>query len=215
MDGNLLRFRKDVRYCWVDCETFNLALSFQQNRFWQIACLEVVGEEIVDTLDIRVNWPDAPHLKIGAGAAMVTRYNQQEHDKVAINADLVFPKVWAMLKRADYVCYHNGLNFDLYLLKGWAEMMGEDWKWIVPKSIDTKALAQGIKMGIKYNPQKDDFLEYQYRLSAQKVKGIKTNLAQCAKDYGIASDPEKYHEALYDLEINKMVFDKMKYQIEL
>src|SRR5437762_1434076 len=118
MDGHLLRFRKDVTYALIDLESFNLCLHFKQNRPWQAGVLFVQGEEILASHDIRIKteWPDAPYLKIGEGAARITRFNQVEHDKLAIDHTEAFDAFWPILQQADYVMMHNGLRFDLYLL---------------------------------------------------------------------------------------------------
>lgn len=217
MDGFLLRYNKNVTYALFDAETFNLCLSFHQNRVWQAGVLKVKGEKVLESHDIRIStyWPDAPHLKVGEGAAIVTRFNQIQHDKVAIDQKEAFYKFWPLLKEVDYIIMHNGLKFDLYLLRDYARYMGEDWKFLVPKIIDTKSLAQGLKMNILYNPQKDNFLEYQYRMANIVAHGVKTRLSLLAKEYGIEVDENRLHEALYDLTINLKVWDKMKYQVEI
>ena len=216
MDGDLLRYNKTIKYTFLDCETFNLNLSFHFNRPWQIAVINAKGDKIVDKKDVRINWKKfAPHLAIGAEAARITHFNQAIHDQLAQEPDVAFNQFWNDLKKTDYIIMHNGLRFDIYLLKGYAEFMGVPWKFIVNKVIDTKAIAQGIKMGIPYTPKQGDFVDYQYRMSNTFVKGIKTSLVTLAKEYGIEVDEAKLHDALYDLEINKQVWDKMKFQIEL
>lgn len=216
MDGDLLRYNKNKTYSFLDCETFNLNLSFHFNRPWQIAIINVKGDKIVEAKDIRIDWKKfAPKLSIGFEAARITRFNQAIHDELAKQPEEAFNQFWEDLHKTDHIIMHNGLRFDLYLLKGYAEFMGVPWKFIVNKIIDTKAIAQGIKMGIPYSSKQGDFIDYQYRMSNTFVRGIKTSLITLAKEYGIEVDENKLHDALYDLEINKKVWDKMKYQIEL
>lgn len=216
MDGDLLRYNKNVKYAFLDCETFNLNLSFHFNRPWQIAIINVKGDKIVNSKDVRINWKKfAPNLSIGAEAARITHFNQAIHDKLAVEPKEAFEQFWQDLHDTDHIIMHNGLRFDLYLLRGYAEFMGVPWKFLVNKIIDTKSMAQGIKMGIPYSPKQGNFIDYQYRMSNTFVKGIKTSLITLAKEYGIEVDESKLHDALYDLEINKKVWDKMKYQIEL
>jgi DNA polymerase III epsilon subunit-like protein len=215
MDGNLLRFRKGVKYAFIDCETYNLCLNFRQNRPWQIGVLEVVDETIVSAHDIWVLWPDAPHLKVGKEAAFITRYSEEEHLKKGILPEEAFYKFWPILEEADYIIWHNGLKFDIYLLKGFAERMGADWKWLATKCLDTKALAQGIKMNIPYNSEKEPFFEYQYKMANSFARGIKTRLEILGKEYGIDHDYDKLHDAIVDLELNLKVWNKIKYQVEI
>jgi DNA polymerase III epsilon subunit-like protein len=216
MDGHLLRYRQDVTYALIDLETFNLCLNFKQNRHWQVGVLMVKGEEIQEAHDIRIEypWPDAPYLKIGKQAAEITRFNESEHSRLAIPHDEAFKKFWPLLQRADYIMMHNGLRFDLYLLKGHAEMMGVDWKWMMPKIIDTKAVAQGIKT-TPYNPLTEPYFEYQYKMANSSVRGVKTSLSSLAPEYGIEYDKNLAHDAIYDLKVNLAVWNKLKYQIEI
>ena len=215
MDGFLLRYRNDVKYAFVDLETFNLNLSFKYNRCWQVGVLSVIGEKIIDARDIRIKWPDAPHLSIGKEAAVITKFNPIEHAKYAIMPDEAFQRFWSILEEADYIIMHNGLRFDLYLLKDYANMMDVPWKWMMPKIIDTNSVAKGIKMNIPYKPKDGSFLEYQYRMANVIVKGVKTNLALLGKEYGIVHDYEHLHDATNDLSLNLKVWNKIKFQLEL
>lgn len=216
MDGDLLRYNKKIKYAFVDCETFNLNLNFAFNRPWQIAVINVLGDKITSQKDVRLDWSkSAPHLKIGPDAARVTKYNQEVQNELQVQPEVGLPLFWQDLIDADYIVMHNGLRFDIYLLKGYAEFMGIPWKFIVNKTIDTKSIAQGVKLGIPYSPKQGNFLEYQYRMSNSFVRGIKTSLVTLAKEFQLDFDEEKLHDALYDLGVNKMVWDKLKYQIEL
>jgi len=215
MDEQLLRFRKDATYCLIDLETFNLALNFQQNRPRQVGVLEVKGEEIINSLDINVNWPEDPHLKIGEGAKRHTKYDPITHNKTAIYHQDALDKFWPILCRSDYILGHNVLGFDLYLLRGWAEMAKREWKWMVPKIIDTDALSRGYKLDIKYDPKKDDLTEYQYRMGNTIVRGCKTNLTAMGKEFGIAHDYDSLHNAVSDIELNLKVWNVLKYKVEI
>jgi DNA polymerase III epsilon subunit-like protein len=214
MDENWLRFNKKAKIAFIDVETFNLALNFQFNRPWQIAVLKVEGEMVLEEVDVMIEWDDCK-FKIGAGAAAVTRFNQERFDSLAISPDEAFQKFWHILQWADHIIMHNGLRFDIYLLKGFAEYMGEDWSFIMPKIIDTKAVAQGIKLNRPYNPAQDNWMEYQYRMANDFTKGIKTSLTVLGKENGIEHDYANLHNALVDLHLNLKVWNKLKFQLEL
>ncbi len=217
MDGHLLRFRKDIKYALIDLETFNLCLHFKQNRPWQVGVLEVTGEEITAAHDIRVDlvWPDAPYLKIGKGAAEVTRFNEDFHQSLAIPQREAFDKFWPILQKADRIIMHNGLRFDLYLLKGYAELYGIDWKWMMPKIIDTKSVAQGIKTNTVFDARKEPYFEWQYKMANAFTKGVKTSLGTLGKEFAIAHDYDRLHDAIVDLELNLKVWNELKKQIEI
>ncbi len=94
MEEHWLRFNKQAKIAFIDVETFNLALNFQFNRPWQIAVLKVMGDNVIirpdgepDVIDVMIKWDDCK-FKIGAGAALVTRFNQHVFDSKAISPDL-------------------------------------------------------------------------------------------------------------------------------
>lgn len=216
MDEHLLRFDKNKTYTYLDFETFNLGLTFLVNRPWQVGIIQVKGEKITNTMDILVDWYKlAPHLKIGIQAAMITRYSQEKMDRYGIQPDEAFEKFWPSLEECDHLVMHNGLRFDLYLIKHYAEMYGKPWKHLMPKIIDTMSVVKGIKLNIPYNPKKDNFLEYQYKMSDIRVRGLKSKLSVVAKENGIEVDENRLHDAIYDLTVNKLVWDALKHQVEI
>jgi DNA polymerase III epsilon subunit-like protein len=216
MDGHLLRFDKTSRFAYLDFETYNLCLNFSKNRPWQTGIIEVVGGQIVDSHDIIVNWlNDCPDLYIEPHVAIQNHYSEERVRRDGIEQRHAFEAIWPVLKKVDYIVWHNGIKFDIYMLKAWAEENGVDWRIVLPKMIDTKALAQGIKMGIHYNPKQDNFLEYQYRMANIVARGVKTKLSVLAKEFQIPFEEEKLHDAIYDLTVNKAVFEKLIQQIEI
>jgi DNA polymerase III epsilon subunit-like protein len=217
MDGFLLRFREDIKYCVLDVETFNLALNWNQNRIWQCGIVMAQGEKIISEHDIRIKskWDDAPYLAIGAEAARATRFNEEIHNQTAIDYREAFEKIYPLVKDCDYILGQNILRFDLYLLRGFFEFMGAEWKFMVPKILDTKSIAQGIKTNNIYNPRKENYFEYQYKMSNSFKRGIKTSLKALCADYGFEYDENLAHDAMYDVYRTFDVWNKMKHQIEL
>lgn len=214
MEENWLRFNKQAKIAIIDTETFNLGLNFQTNRPWQIGALKVIGDTAVEEVNRFIKWEDCK-FKIGEGAAKVTKFDQRAFDLKAESPDDAFPHFWPLLKWADRIIMHNGLRFDMYMLKGYAEFMGEDWSFILPKVIDTKAVAQGIKLGRPYQPSQDNWTEYQYRMAADHTRGIKTNLTTLGKEFAIPFDYETLHDGVNDCRLNLLVWNKLKYQLEL
>ena len=145
----------------------------------------------------------------------IFEFNENYFNANCIGPDEAFQKFWPILQWADHIIMHNGLRFDIHLLKGYAEYMGEDWSFILNKTIDTKSVAQGIKMNCPYKPNDDIWLEYQYRMANTFVRGIKTNLTSLGKEYNIEHDYENLHNAIVDLRLNLKVWNRLKFQIEL
>ena len=92
--------------------------------------------------------------------------------------------------------------------------MGDDYSHLTAKMIDTNCIAKGVQTDKKYD-KKDDFLEYQYKSIAKRVKGVKTNLTAMGKYYNIKHDYDKLHNALVDLELNLKIWNKLKWEIDL
>ena len=216
MDEFLLRYNKKVKYIILDTETFSLNLSFKFNRPWQIATLKVLGDKIVEKKDIHIDWSKvAPNLKIGSQAALITHYNESKEKSISIQPEEAFNLFWNDLIECQHLIMHNGLNFDIYLLRGYAEYMGVPWKFLVDKMIDTNAIAKGIKLGIPYTPEQGNFIEYQYRMSRVVKKGLKSSIKTLCTEFGFEYDENAAHDGLYDVYKNKEIWDKLKFSIEI
>ena len=212
MSKELIRFRKDVKLTFLDFETLNLCLNFCHNLPWQAALLRVKGEEILDSANIYIKWDT--DLKVSDAAAAMNHYNQRTIDSIGISSEKAFEKIYSWIEESEYVVGHNTLGFDLHLLINFYKMYGKSTKHLSQKFIDTNTICKGIKLGIPYSP-KENFLEYQYRMYSIRQKGLKTKMALMATEYGIEFDESLMHSADYDLKINKKLWDKIKYQIEL
>jgi DNA polymerase III epsilon subunit-like protein len=212
MDEHLLRFDEDKTLVFIDLETFNLCLSFVHNLPWQVAMIKIKGKKKIAEKNFFIKWDT--DLKIGSEAARITNYNPKVIKEKGLSPEEIFPTMQSWLDEADHILGHNIIGFDIFLIKDYYQYMGKDWKHLLPKLIDTNALAKGIKNGIFYDG-KESLVEYQYRMNHKRTKGIKTNLDALSKDFDIFVDKTKRHDALYDLDLNVKVWDKLKWQIEI
>jgi len=110
---------------------------------------------------------------------------------------------------------HNILGFDVYIHNTHRKLLNlpSDYSYI-GRSIDTVCLAKAIKKDIKRNKNSDS-LSWLYKLLNHREKGLKTNLQQCCRDYDIDFDPKKLHDAMYDINKNMEVFQKMLWEVEV
>tara|TARA_R100000008_G_C3574615_1_gene164385 strand:- start:154 stop:792 length:639 start_codon:yes stop_codon:yes gene_type:complete len=212
MDEHLLRFDEEKTLVFIDLETFNLCLSFEHNLPWQVAMIKIEGKKKVSEKNFFIKWDTK--LKIGSEAARITNYNPKVVKDKGLKPDEVFPTIEDWLDNADYILGHNIIGFDMFLIKDFYKYMGKDWSHLMDKMIDTNCLAKGIKNGIFYDG-KESLCEYQYRMYHKRVKGVKTNLDALSKDFDIKYDKTKRHDALYDLDLNVKVWDKLKWQVEI
>ena len=213
MREHLLRFDKSKTYVLIDCETFNLCLSSSFNLPWQIAMIKAVDGKKTAEKDFHIKWDT--DLKIGEAAARITKYSERTMEKKGIPPEQAFPTIKDWLDKADWIIAHNMLHFDLYLLRDYYRLNNCDYKSIMPKILDTNALARGLKMGMPYNEDEGTLLEYQYRMANTRKKGVRTNLMALAKGYKLDHDYDSLHNAVVDLELNLKVWNKLKWEIEI
>ena len=212
MDEHLLRFRKDKKLVFIDCETYNLCLNFCHNVTWQVSMLETDGTKKTDERDYYIKWDT--DFKISDDAKRITRYDDNFVQENGKTIEQTVPTIQKWLDKADYVVGHNILGFDIYLIKELYKLHGKDYRPLVPKVIDTNCIARGIKMEIPYRAG-EDFTEYQYRIYNTRRKGIRSNLTALGKEFGIDHDYANLHNALVDLDLNLKVWNKLKYSLEL
>lgn len=213
MDNHLLRYNKDKVICFMDFETANLNLSFSHNLVWQSSFLKVKGNEIIDEMDLFIKWDNG--IKVSDEAARITHYDQYKIDRIGIKPESAFNQFYPWLEETDLIIGHNILNFDTFLLKEFCLLFNRPYKPFLPKFIDTVCIARGLKSGMPYNPNSCSFIEWQYKMSSFYVKGQKNSLSALAKEYNIPLDESRLHDGLYDLKINKQVWDKLKFEIEI
>lgn len=212
MDEHLLRFDKDKVFVFIDCETENLCLNSSHNLPWQIAMIKSKGDKIEDTKDYHVCWDR--EINVGKEAARITRFDPVKHRKLSLHAKEIFPTIKDWLETADYIVGHNILGFDIYLIKDLYEYMGDDWRPLMDKIIDTNCIARGIKMSLRFD-QDESFLAWQYKMVHTRKKGVRTSMGGLGKEFKIDHDYENLHDALVDLELNLKIWNKMKWQIEI
>lgn len=212
MDEHLLRYNEDKTLVFIDCETLNLCLNSCHNLPWQVSMLKVQGDNSVAEKDYYIKWDT--HLKISEGAARITRYSQSTVDKKGVKPEEAFPTVKDWLDNCDYILGHNTIGFDIYLIKDYYRAMGEDYKHLVDKFIDTNCIARGIKMGMKYTAG-TDFLAYQYKVYHRRQKGIRTNMTSLGKEFDIEHDYDNLHNAIVDLKLNLKIWNKLKWQVDI
>ncbi|MEK6879545.1 MAG: hypothetical protein AABY22_08060 [Nanoarchaeota archaeon] len=207
-----LRDNPSQIYICFDCETESLSL-FGKNRPWSISWLLYQNGKILEQHNRFILWED---LNMSKGAAQVTRFNYEEYRKKAEDANKVLDDFEVYLHDSKYVIiFHNGTNFDQYIIKNWHEDLGRknDYSYL-ERAIDTNSLARAIKKGVKKIERKDWKL-MNFRFGNYREKGLKTNLTALGKEFNIMVDYDSLHDSGADIILNIKVFDQLKYQIEI
>ena len=210
MHESLLRFNKKQRYVVFDTETEGLNLV--TSRPWQVAWLLVEGDKIIDKRDFFIHWPN---LNVSEGAARVTGFSYNDYAKKSMPPNVVWEKFAHDLYNEDnLVVGQNLLGFDVYMVNAWRKLMGMDSDYsYVRRIIDTKSLATAIAKEIPV--EKENFINWQYRLLNHKERGLRTSQATLLKKYNIDHDPKRLHDALYDIEMNFKIFKKQLFDLEI
>lgn len=213
MDENLLRFNKQATFCFIDFETENLCLNLRQNLPWQVAMLNVVGDVTIAKYMRYIQWWRPPN--VGVEAARITRFTPELVTEKGWPYQDVIKDVVEWTQAAEFIIGHNVLGFDIHFLIGIYELVNADPSKLAEKVIDTHALAKGLKLGNPFDKKRHQLLEYQYQQINTRVKGVKTNTVALGTEYGIDHEYENLHDALVDLELNKKIWDKLKFQIDI
>lgn len=208
---NSLKYKKDQKYiCWdVETEHLNLLTS---NRPWQLGMLVCQGTEILESHNIYIKWSD---LNVSAGAAIVTGYDQFVVQREGKDPREVLEWFDSYLYDETYrIIFFNGLNFDYAIHNIWRRELGfeTDYSYI-DRCIDVHALVKAIKLNFTFSP--NNFLFDQYKLLNYHQRGLKTNLAQSCKDFGVKVDEGRFHSASYDIVQTFLVFWETLKKLEI
>ncbi len=187
-----------------DVETENLNLHYK-NRPWEIAAKICNYGKIVKEHQALIKWDD---FSISVGARRATQFDDARYEAFAKSKELVWNQFKMYFDNKDmYICGHNILGFDLFVINNWLREMGKPelkFKDIMHRVIDTNCLAKminnnDVEFNFKDLPQK--MMQY----ASFYEKGRKTNLTFLSKHYKIPVDENKTHQAGYDTELNFMV----------
>lgn len=191
----------------TEAESLNLRLA----RPWQIA---MVGANLEYSDRIAIH-----DLSVSKGAAIVTRFNKEQHDRLAISPEKIIDKIEKILTNPENTLTgHNILGYDIYIIRNFFDYMGRkfDIEEFASRCYDTLALSRAYKFECT-PPAKSGplFLAWQYKMLSKYKRGIKTGLAQMAKEFDIEVDESKTHDAIYDTNLNKKVYAKLAYEFGL
>lgn len=212
MDQHLLRFKPNQKYLIWDLETQCLNLTLN-NVPWEIGYLLVEGEKVLEQHHYRIWWDN---FTISKGAAQVTRFDYADYKRTSKDSKLVLDDFEKHLYNPEIISVgHNLHNFDIYIHNQWRKKLGleTDYSYL-NRCIDTNSIAKLIRLDIK-EVKKENWMETMFRMSNFYQKGMKTNLTAMGKHYNIPYDYESLHSGINDVILNKLVWDKMKLEINI
>lgn len=213
MKEELLRFNKNQKYIIFDYETCNLNLISTKNKPWQLAFMLFQGDKILDQGDYILDWKN---LQVSKEAARITGFTKSMYNKRKSCPEKALKHFEKYLYDEKIIPLgHNILGFDVYIHNIHRKLLNKsaDYSYI-NRSIDTVCLARSIKKDIK-KKNNSERIAWMYKLLNFREKGLKVNLQQCCRDYDINFDPSKLHDAMYDIQKNMDVFQKMLWEVEV
>ena len=208
----LLRDNYSQKYLFWDLETCSLNL-LHNNFPWSIAYIVYQNGNILEKHNHYIKWKNLPISQV---AAKKTRFNKEEYERKAEDPADVLNKFEKYLNDKSMISgYHNGTNFDSYVLKIWREALSRknDFSYM-DTAIDTNCIAKAIKKGVKkITPEERKMM--MFRFGNYVERGLKTNLAALGKEFNILVDFDSLHSAENDVVLTIKIFEKLKYLIEI
>lgn len=205
-------FKRD-RFFVYDFETEGLNQAF--SRPWDIAWSLFENGKCIENKQYYVHWGD---LKMSHGAAKATGFDKKKEiiekhglkpeDALALFDELIYDE-------STYNVGHNILGYDSQIHNVARRCIGlpTDFSFI-KRSIDTNAIARGIKLE-RLPKDEDDFIAWQYKILDAKVKGLKTRIGKLCGEYSIPYEEDDLHSAAYDVEKNVEIFKRQLNEIEI
>lgn len=212
MDSHLLRFKPEQVYLVADTETEHLSTVYK-NRPWQVGFILWRNGQILEKHEYHPWWSD---LNVSPGAAAVTRFDSNTYKSKAEDAKKTLEKFEKYLLDPKYLCiFHNGFNFDVHVHQIWRQELGlkKDYSYL-DRLIDTNCVAKLIKLGVKEIKQEERLL-MMFKMSAFFKKGVKTSLTTLGKEHGIDVNYDELHNSTNDVILNGLVWEKLKWEIEI
>ncbi len=207
--ADLLRF-SDQKLLLADgeCNRVNLLMD---NLPFQWTFMVAQKNRILESHDHYLYWPG---YKMGEGAARVTRFQQHWVTNGDDPTEILDKWEEYALDPQYLIVGHNIMGFDCPLWNLWRERLGRKRTWeMLSRVVDTHLLARAYKEGWK--PDRENLLRWQFKVSNGHRKGVKTNLSLMATEFGIEFDPNRMHDAGYDLGVNLQVYWKLVNLMEI
>lgn len=213
--NNLLRFNKDQLYMIFDTETCHTNLALE-NYPWQCGFVITDSERILEKHNYYIYWDNILE-KISEGAKKATNFNYEVYKKNARPQTEILDIFESYLYDDKYIKIgHNIYNFDIFVHNQWRKLYNgrkTDYSYL-SKTLDTDALARAWKLGIK-EIKREEWVPSMFKYGSYIEKGLKTNLTALGKEFGIKVDYTALHDALNDVSLNFLVWNQLKYRIDI
>lgn len=208
IESDIIKYNFDNRkFLFFDFEG-DLNLFYSQP--FQVAYSIYHGKKMISHKSVYIKWPKFAASK---RVKVITKIDPKIVEEQGVDPFLVFQEFAELMYDKQYsIVGANTLNFDTMVFYNCLKRLGlpHDYSFL-RRCYDTNALFKGWKLGKV--PDYKNFLAWQYSMNSYVRKGLKSNVAYCAREFQIEVDENKAHEALYDIGIESQIFfnlvDKM------
>jgi len=212
--NSLLRFNENQLYLFYDFETCNTNLALD-NWPWQVGFIVTNHKEVLEKHNYYIHWDNIKE-KISEGARERTKFNYDVYIKNAQPQEKVLDIFESYLYDDKYLRIgHNIFNFDIFVHNFWRRVNNRKTNYsYLNNALDTDAIARAWKSGVK-QIKKGSWMQDMFKYGDIKVKGMKTRLEYLGPEFGIPFDYNNLHDAVNDVTLNFLVWQQLKYKIDI
>lgn len=211
----LLRFKKNQKFCVLDFETCSLSLmSLEVQCPFSVGWIVYQGKNKIVEREDWIFFPDLVEkmYQWGRGAMAVNGWTEAEYNQRAKPPGPILDDFERYLYDPEVISVGaNSVSFDSYIHNLYRKKLGRssDWSWF-KNHVDIQCLAKAAHLGITPPPiGTDEWIFFNIKMSNYHKRGLKTNLAHMCKEFQINYDSSQHHvSALYDTDLTYQVFMK-------
>lgn len=203
----LKRYQPDRRYWVADFETEGLNIF--ASRPWQVAWLVADAKNVYEREEHYIWFKD---IRVSAQAALITRFNPAVYKDRAEDPHKILTRLEDRLYDTSLDVVGQNFFYDGYIHKTLRRLCGKapDWSWMA-RMYDTNCLSKAYRKG--WQPDVSNFLAWQFKMQSVHEK-LKTRLGVMCVELGIPFDERRAHEAMYDVEKTRELFEALKWKVE-
>ncbi len=205
--STLKRYQPDRRYWCGDMETEGLNLF--ASRPWQVAWLVADAKQVYEREEHYIWFGD---IKVSQQAAIITRFNYALYKERAEDPRKVLDRMEERLYDSSLDIVGQNFFYDGYIHNTLRRLCGKapDWSWMT-RMYDTNCLSKAYRKGIQ--PDMANFLAWEWKAQSIHEK-LKTRLQTMCEEFKIPFDPYRAHEALYDVDMTRLLYETLKWKVE-
>lgn len=207
--STLKRYQPDRRAMTSDAETEGLNLF--TSRPWQWAWVIGDAKTVYEREEHYIWWAD---LRMSPQAAAITRFNYAFYKDRAEEPRKILDRYEERLYDTSLDIVGQNFFYDGYIHATLRRLCGKPYDYApwMTRMYDTNCLSKAYRKGIK--PDTANMLAWQWRMVSIHDRTLKTKLGTMCAEFKISFDDHRAHEALYDCDKTRELYEAQKWCIE-